>query len=419
MAAVRQLSPAYSLGSRLTEDGRLEIAGCDALELARQFGTPAYIVDEDDMRTRARAFIAAFRARTDDFEVHFAAKAFSCTAVMRVMAEEGLACDVVSEGELHLALRAGFDPSRIHLHGNAKSMADLQRAHDEGVGHVVLDNMQDIERLESIVEPGRRQMVQMRIAPGISPDTHPAMSTGGPNTKFGFNLEAAPAAIARVAASDRLELEGLHMHIGSQILDLAPFRAAIEAVAGLGEFRTINLGGGLGVAYGESDEPPSIDDYVAFKVDTVRELLGPGRRILDEPGRALVANSTATLYSVESVKRNVDTYVAVDGGMSDNLRPMLYGARYEAQVVGRPGGGTRVQLVGKHCESGDVIARDVDLADPRPGDVIVTPATGGYGYSLANTYNAVPRAPVVFVRDGAARLVVRRDTLDDLVARDV
>jgi len=419
MAAVRQLSPAYSMGSRLSEDGRLEIAGCDALDLAREFGTPAYVVDEDDIRARARAFVAAFAARTDDFEVHFAAKAFSCTAVLRLMAEEGLACDVVSGGELHLARSAGFDAGRIHLHGNAKSRADLQAAHDAGVGHVVLDNEQDIDRLEQIVASGERQMVQMRFAPGISPETHPAMSTGGPNTKFGFNLAAAPAAIARVAASERLELEGLHMHIGSQILDLASFREAIAAVAGLGDFQTINLGGGLGVAYGERDRPPSIEDYVAFKVDAVRELLGEGHRILDEPGRALVANSTVTLYSVESVKRNVDTYVAVDGGMSDNLRPMLYGARYEAQVVGRPGGGTRCHLVGKHCESGDVIARDVDLADPRPGDVIVTPATGAYGYSLANTYNAVPRAPVVLVRDGDARLVVRRDTLDDLTARDV
>jgi diaminopimelate decarboxylase len=419
MAAVRQLSPAYSMGSRLTEDGSLEIAGCDALELAREFGTPAYVVDEDDIRARARAFVAAFRARTDDFEVHFAAKAFSCTAVLRIMAEEGLACDVVSGGELHLALAAGFDPARIHLHGNGKSLADLQAAHDAGVGHVVLDNDRDIDRLEEIVAAGERQPVQMRIAPGVSPDTHPSISTGGPNTKFGFNLDAAPPAIERVMASDKLDLEGLHFHIGSQITELAPFRPAIAALADLGDFAMFNLGGGLGVAYTEFDAPPSIEDYVAFKVDAVEQLAGPGKRILDEPGRALVANSTVTLYTVESVKRNVMTYVAVDGGMSDNLRPMLYGARYEAQVVGRPGGGTRCHLVGKHCESGDVLIHDADLADPRPGDVIVTPATGAYGYSMANTYNGVPRAPVVFVRDGDARLVVRRETYDDLTARDV
>jgi diaminopimelate decarboxylase len=418
-AAVRPLSPAYPMGSRLTDEGRLEIGGCDALELAREFGTPALIVAEDDIRARVRAFKQAFAARTDDFEVHFAAKAFACTAVLRLMAAEDLSCDVAGGGELHMALAAGFDPGRIHLHGNAKSRAELQQAHDAGVGHVVLDNERDVDRLEQIVAPGERQAVQMRIAPGISPDTHPSISTGGPNTKFGFNLAAAPAAIARVAASDRLDLEGLHIHIGSQIFDLEPFRDAIAALAPLGDFRTINLGGGLGVAYTTADRPPSIEEYVAFKVDAVHELMGRDRRILDEPGRALVANSTVTLYSVESVKRNVDTYVAVDGGMSDNLRPMLYGARYEAQVVGRPGGGTRCHLVGKHCESGDVLIHDADLADPRAGDVIVTPATGAYGFSMANTYNGVPRAPVVFVRDGDARAVVRRETYDDLTVRDV
>jgi diaminopimelate decarboxylase len=418
-AAVRLLSPAYPLGSRLSDDGRLQIGGCDALDLAREFGTPALIVAEDDIRARVRAFKQAFAARTSDFEVHFAAKAFACTAVLRLMAGEGLACDVAGGGELHMALKAGFDPGRIHLHGNAKSRRELQEAHDAGVGHVVLDNERDIDRLEEIVAPGERQPVQMRIAPGVSPDTHPSISTGGPNTKFGFNLQAAPAAIDRVMASDRLELEGLHIHIGSQIVALEPFRAAIATLAGLGAFETINLGGGLGVAYTALDAPPSIEEYVAFKVDAVHALVGRDRRILDEPGRALVANSTVTLYAVESVKRNVETYVAVDGGMSDNLRPMLYGARYEAQVVGRPGGGTRCHLVGKHCESGDVLVYDADLSDPRPGDVIVTPATGAYGFSMANTYNGVPRAPVVFVSGGDPRLVVRREAYDDLTVRDV
>ena len=417
-AAAHTLSPAYPLGSRLTDEGRLEIGGCDALELAREFGTPAIVVAEDDIRARVTAFKQAFAARTADFEVHFAAKAFACTAVLRLMAGEGLACDVAGGGELHMALRAGFDPGRIHLHGNAKSRRELQEAHDAGVGHVVLDNEKDIDRLEEIVAPGERQPVQMRIAPGISPDTHPSISTGGPNTKFGFNLLAAPPAIERVRASEKLELEGLHIHIGSQIVDLEPFRAAIAALAGLGDFRVVNLGGGLGVAYTALDAPPSIEEYVAFKVDAVHALMGRDRRILDEPGRALVANSTVTLYGVESVKRNVDTYVAVDGGMSDNLRPMLYGARYEAHVVGRPGGGTRCHLVGKHCESGDVLIYDADLSDPRPGDVIVTPATGAYGFSMANTYNGVPRPPVVFVRDGDARAVVRRETYDDLTVRD-
>jgi diaminopimelate decarboxylase len=418
-AAVHDLSAAYPIGSRLREDGRLELGGCDALDLTREFGTPVIVVSEDDIRARVRAFKQAFAARTADFEVHFAAKAFACTAVLRLMAGEGLACDVAGGGELHMALKAGFDPGRIHLHGNAKSRRELQEAHDAGVGHVVLDNDRDIDRLEDIVAPGERQPVQMRIAPGVSPDTHPAISTGGPNTKFGFNLDAAAPAIERVRASEKLVLEGLHFHIGSQIVDLAPFRPAVAALADLGDFPMFNLGGGLGVAYTEYDHPPGIEEYVAFKVDAVEQLAGPGKRVLDEPGRALVANSTVTLYTVESVKRNVMTYVAVDGGMSDNLRPMLYGARYEAHVVGRPGGSTRCHLVGKHCESGDILIHDAELDDPRAGDVIVTPATGAYGFSMANTYNGVPRAPVVFVRDGDARLVVRRETYDDMTVRDV
>src|SRR4051794_495004 len=222
-AAVRPLSPAYPLGSRVKDDGRLEIGGCDALDLAREFGTPALIVAEDDIRTRVRAFKQAFAARTADFEVHFAAKAFACTAVLRLMAAEGLACDVAGGGELHMALKAGFDPGRIHFHGNAKSWRELQEAHDAGVGHVVLDNDRDIDRLEEIVAAGERQPVQMRIAPGVSPDTHPSISTGGPNTKFGFNLGAAPPAIERVRAPPKLEPEGPHMHIRSPITPPPPF----------------------------------------------------------------------------------------------------------------------------------------------------------------------------------------------------
>jgi diaminopimelate decarboxylase len=413
------LSHVYPLGSRLTDEGHLEVGGCDAVALARQFGTPVYVVVEDDIRARARAFKEAYAARCDDFEVHFASKAFPCTAVLRILSEEGLACDVASGGELAIALKAGFDPSRIHLHGNAKSERELAEALAAGVGHIVVDNHTDIDRLERLVPDGATQRVQLRVAPGISPDTHPSISTGGPNTKFGFGLAFAPAAIERLDASDRLELEGLHLHIGSQIYDVESFRTALEAMASLATHGMVNLGGGLGVAYVNAEHPPSIEDYVAAKVDAVRDVMGRDVRILDEPGRALVANSTVTLYTVESIKRNVDLYVAVDGGMSDNLRPMLYGARYEAQVAARFGGGTFCHLVGKHCESGDLIIRDAELADPQVGDVVVTPATGAYGYSMANTYNGVPRAPVVMVKDGDARLVVRRETYEDLTARDV
>ncbi len=421
MAATQlELSHVYPLGSRITERGRLEIGGCDAIELAREFGTPAYVVAEDDLRARARAFVDAFRARTDDFDVLFASKAFPCTAVYRVLAQEGIACDVASGGELAMALRGGFDPARIYLHGNAKSEAELRFALDAGVGHVVVDNADEIERLETIAAAvGVRQPVLLRVTPDVRGETHASISTGQADSKFGFSMADAPAAIERMGASDALELVGLHIHIGSQILELDPFRRAIEAIAPLGDFGVYNLGGGLGVAYTADQAPPSIEDYVDAKVSAARAVLGERVRLLDEPGRALVANSTVTLYTVQTVKRNVSTWVAVDGGMSDNLRPMLYGSVYEAQVADRFGGGTPVRLTGKHCESGDVIVRDIELADPRVGDVVVTPATGAYGHAMANNYNGVPRPPVVFVKDGDARVVVRRESYDDLFARDV
>ncbi len=420
MPATRtQLSQAYPIGSRLDEDGRLELGGCDAVELSREFGTPAFIVVEDDLRARAQTFVEAFRARTKDFDVLFASKAFPCTAVYRVLAQEGIACDVASGGELALALRGGFDPARIYMHGNAKSIAELRDARKAGVGHIVIDNADEIERLEGVVGDGARQPVLLRVTPGVEGDTHDKISTGQADSKFGFSLADAPDAIARLRASNQLDLVGLHMHIGSQILELDPFRRAVEAVAPLGDFPVYNLGGGLGVAYTADQEPPRIADYVAAKVDAAEHVLGPGKRILDEPGRALVANSTVTLYTVQSVKRNVSTWVAVDGGMSDNLRPMLYGSVYEAQVADRFGGGTPSRLTGKHCESGDIIVRDVELDDPRVGDVIVTPATGAYGHAMANNYNGVPRPPVIFVSQGDARVVMRRETYDDLAARDV
>jgi diaminopimelate decarboxylase len=419
MPAVQQLSPVYPLGSTINERGVLEIGGCDTLELAREFGTPAYVVAEDDVRARARAFVEAFGARADAFDVLFASKAFPCTAVYRLLAEEGIGCDVASGGELALALRGGFDPARIYLHGNAKSDAEIEQALATGVGHIVIDNVDEIDRLDRLVGEGRRQAVLIRVTPGVRGVTHDAISTGQIDSKFGLSIEDARAAIERVGAAGHLELAGLHLHIGSQILELEPFRRAVEAIAPLGDFPVYNLGGGLGVAYTADQEAPRINDYVATKVDAVRDVFGAGKTVVDEPGRALVANSCVTLYTVQSVKRNVSTWVAVDGGMSDNLRPMLYGARYEAQVADRFGGGTRCHLTGKHCESGDVIVRDADLADPRVGDVVVTPATGAYGHAMANNYNGVPRPPIVFAKDGDARLVVRRESYDDLFARDV
>ncbi|MGO9821671.1 MAG: diaminopimelate decarboxylase [Solirubrobacteraceae bacterium] len=410
------------LGTRVNERGRLEFGGCDAIELANEFGTPAYIVVEDDLRARARSFVQAVSARHDDFDVLFASKAFPCTAVYRALAEEGLACDVASGGELALALAAGFDPRRTYLHGNAKSVTELREALRARVGHVVIDSLDELDRLAAVAAQLRqRQEVLIRVTPDVAGDTHSKISTGQADSKFGFSIDHAHDAIARLARSEWLELVGLHFHIGSQIYDLEPFREAVRAIAPLGEFPVYNLGGGLGAAYTADQHPPTAKQYVDAIVDVMHAEIGADRRLLLEPGRALVANSTVTLYTVQTVKRNVSTWVAVDGGMSDNLRPMLYDSRYEALIADRPfaGGGELCQLAGKHCESGDVIVRDVELVEPRAGDVIVTPATGAYGYSLANNYNGVPRPPVIFCRDGSATVAVRRETYADLMSRDV
>jgi len=424
MATETSLSDVFPLGSRLNERGRLEVGGCDTVELAREFGTPAYVVAEDDLRLRARAFLQAGRdSGHEHFHAVFASKAFPCTAVLSVFAEEGLWCDVASGGELHLALAAGFRPERIVLHGNAKSMTELGMALDVGVKLIVIDNFDEIDRLEGLLAErnGAAQRVLIRVTPDVQGETNEKISTGQADSKFGFSMDDAREAIARVGMIEGLKLEGVHAHIGSQLLDLQPFRRAAAELAKLGDFPVWDLGGGLGVRYTEDQPaPPSIEEYVSeiVEVAAAHGLAREGR-LLIEPGRALSANACVTLYTVESVKDNVSRWVAVDGGMSDNLRPMLYGAGYEAHVADRFGGETKCVLAGKHCESGDVIVRDALLADPKSGDVVVTPATGAYGYAMASNYNGVPRPPVIFCSEGDARVVLRRESFDDLTARDV
>src|SRR3954453_4098991 len=301
------LSHVYPLGSRMNDAGRLEIGGCDTVELAREFGTPAFVVAEDDLRERARAFRDGLKARHgDDGEVLFASKAFPATAVYRLFAEEGLSADVASGGELHTALHAGFDPARIYLHGNAKSEAELAKALDAGVGTVVIDGFTEIDRLAGVLG-GRTQRVLLRVTPGVKPSTHDFISTGQLDSKFGLPPDAARAAIERIEATDGLVLDGLHMHIGSQIFELEAYRKAIEVLAELGDFGVYDLGGGLGVPYTEGDEAPSIASFVDTLISTAHAELGAGKRYLLEPGRALTANSTVTLYSVESVKRGIST----------------------------------------------------------------------------------------------------------------
>src|ERR687893_2724068 len=410
MAAVA-VSHVYPLGSRLNERGRLEVGGCDVLELAREFGTPAYVYAEDDMRSRARAYLEAFRARGGRFEVIYAGKAFPATAAFRLFAEEELSADVASGGELHHALAGGVDPAKIYMHGNNKTSAELDFALRAGVGHIVVDSFDEIERLR-----GRGARAMLRVTPGIKPATHSYIQTGQEDSKFGFGLDDVTRAVDACRAAG-IELRGLHAHIGSQVLELEGFERLAEVLAAIGDYPLLNLGGGLGIAYTAEDRPPSVDEYAEALLARIPE----GVTVLCEPGRSLVGNAGVTIYTVGTVKEipGVRTYVAVDGGMSDNLRPMLYDARYEAEIADRFGGETPCTVAGKHCESGDILVRDVLLDDPRPGDLLVIPATGAYGHAMASNYNALPRPPVIFCRDGNAREVVRRETYEDLTLRDV
>ena len=419
-------SPVYPRGSRVNEAGHLEIGGCDAVELAREFGTPAYIYAPEEIASRADEYLAAFKARTDNSEILYASKAAPVTAIYRLLRERGLSVDVASGGELHMALAAGFDPARIYMHGNNKTEAELRYAFEQGVGTIVLDSFDEIARADALAPTGQR--VLARLTPGIKPSTHSFVQTGQLDSKFGFGLEdgLAARAVEEIRASANLDLVGIHAHIGSQIFELEPYVRAIEVLAdftrGL-EWEVINVGGGLGIAYGAADEPPDIETYVDVKVRGIEAVFDPVPRILIEPGRSLVGNAGITLYTVGTIKEipGVRTYVAVDGGMSDNLRPMLYGSKYEALIADRAAEPATVEatIAGMHCESGDVLIRDAAIAAPRIGDILATPATGAYGHAMANNYNGVPRPPVIFCSGGDARAVVRRESWEDLLARDI
>src|SRR5918993_4329987 len=414
-------APAVYPASSSSEGGRLAIGGCGAGALAREHGTPPLVMAEDDLRAGARAFRDALAAHHDGTgEVIFASKACPATAVLRVFAAEGVGVDVASGGELHLALKAGFDPARIFLHGNAKSAEELRLAVAAGVGWVVVDNAEDVAKLAAVLPEGARQRVLILIRPGVDADTHAAILTGHAESKFGMDPRH-----ARILANDPpawLDIRGYHFHLGSQLADPTPYRAAVGVVAGLGDHPEYSLGGGFAVAYTPDDRPPAVDEAVAAVVEAAREALGPGKHLVLEPGRSLVANAGVTLYTVESVKElpGGGRIVAVDGGMSDNPRPMLYDAVYDVRVAERfDAPGEPATVVGKHCESGDVLVRRTRLPEPRPGDVLVTAVTGAYGHAMASNYNGIRRPPVVFCRDGASRVVVRRETYEDLSARDV
>ncbi len=406
-------------GTRQDDDGTLMVGGCRLDDVAGQFGTPAIVVSEDALRQRARDYLAAFRSRWPRCDLAFASKSFPCTAVQRVMNEEGMHLDVAGGGEILTAVKAGADPARLVLHGNAKTDEELQLAVDHGVGLVVVDNFDDIDRLERIVPPGGRQPCLVRVIPGVEAATHASQATGHAGSKFGLLPDDARAAIARIEHSPVLRLDGVHTHVGSQLLNVEQLAAAVEPIAKLGTFDVYDLGGGLGVRYTYDEHPPGLDAYAEAMTAQARALLPAASRIIIEPGRSMVATSACTVYRVTTIKRGVVTHVAVDGGMGDNLEVSLTGQRFEASIVDRVGGGETVNVVGRHCESGDQLIEGVALRGPVIGDLLAVPVTGAYCYTMSNQYNGARRVPVVFALNGNARLVVRRDTWDDLLIRDV
>ena len=402
-------------------DGELVIGGVHATALAADFGTPAYVVDEGYLRDRVRAYRDGLAARWPNSRVYFASKSFPSTPIYRVMAEEGIGVDVAGGGEIVMALAGGVNGADLLLHGNAKTDEELRMALDAGVGLIVIDNFRDIDRIEELAATAVDVLV--RVRPNVGAATHAAMATATDASKFGLRLDDAREAIRRIEGSTKMRMRGLHVHVGSQILEAEPFIEAIAAIGTLGEFEVYDLGGGLGERYTYSDPELSLDDYLDAVVSAARRALPAEARILLEPGRSLVARAGCTLYEVVNVKRSdsplAPTFVAVNGGMADNLEVSLYGQRFEATIVDAVGGGEPVSLVGRHCESGDVLSEGVLLRDPEPGDIVAVPVTGAYCFTMSNNYNGALRPPVVFVRDGRARAVVRRETYSDLIVRDV
>jgi diaminopimelate decarboxylase len=434
----------WSSGVARHDDGAVRVGGVDVADLAAEFGTPAYILDEADFRIRARAFREAFESAFGGADVYYAGKAFLCTAVARWVGEEGLSLDVCSGGELAVAVRAGIPPERIGLHGNNKSAAELRRALDAGVGRIIVDSAEEIDLVATLArERGVRARVLIRTTVGVEAHTHEYIATAHEDQKFGFSIAggAAAAAVRRVLAEPALDLVGLHSHIGSQIFDTSGFEVAARRVLGLHaqirdehgvELPELDLGGGFGIAYTSQDDPQPPAELATGMADIVsRECREYGLampRISVEPGRAIVGPSTFTLYRVGTVKTvDLDAgasrrYVAVDGGMSDNIRTALYDADYSCTLASRASAAPPMlsRVVGKHCESGDIVVKDEFLpADVAPGDLIAVPGTGAYCRSMASSYNHVPRPPVVAVHDGEARVIVRRETEDDLLALDV
>ncbi len=443
--AEKRKAPALPLKALLprtagrNEDDHLTLGGCDAVELAREFGTPLYVFDEADLRATCQEFLREFRRRHRQSSVVYAAKAYIGRALAALLAEEGLGLDVVSGGELAIARSVDFPMERVDFHGNNKSAQELREALEAGVGRIVVDNFHELLLLNDAAQAlGRRQKVLLRVTPGVDPHTHAHISTGALDSKFGLPLAGGRAeeALVEALAAPGLEVVGLHCHVGSQIFEKEVYAKAIAIVVefasrmrqrhGL-ELREFSPGGGFAIQYTREAPAPGITQYADTVVGTLKEECRkhslPLPKLSVEPGRSLVGRAGVALYRVGSTKEvpGVRTYVAVDGGMADNIRPALYDAPYEALVANRLGEepSERVTLAGKYCESGDVLVRDVDLPKLWAGDIIAIPDAGAYCLALASNYNCSLKPAIVMVKDGRARLVRRRETYEDLMRCDV
>ncbi len=406
------------------DNGHLYIGGCDTVEVAQEFGTPVFIYDEDHLRARCREAVRSFGNSAT-----YATKAFLCKAMAKLVHSEGMKLDVATGGELHVALAAGVPGPDLVMHGNNKSESELSEALAAEVGHIVVDSFEELDRIERLVAAGSPPArILLRVTPGVEAHTHEFISTGQDDSKFGFTVSTgvAAAAVARAMASDAVELVGIHAHIGSQVFRVDSFAKALEVLAGFAEpygLEHLVIGGGLGVPYVEGEEAPSISQWGKILIQAAQDV-GIKAKLGIEPGRSIAAAAAITVYTVGTVKQleGIRTYIAVDGGMSDNPRPVLYGSGYEGFLPADPLAERTItaRVVGKHCETGDLLIRDAALpASTAVGDLLATPVTGAYGHSMGSNYNKVLRPPIVFCRDGDARLVVRRETYADLLQTDL
>ncbi|MBR2151755.1 MAG: diaminopimelate decarboxylase [Clostridia bacterium] len=422
------------------EKGHLTIGGVDALSLAKEYGTPLYVMDEDTIRNACRDFVRSMNEYYDgNGMVTYASKAFSCKEIYRIMMEENMGVDVVSGGELYTALSVGFPAEKIHFHGNNKTYEELNLAMKNDVGEIIVDNLEELNTLDEIAgEMGKKANIMFRIKPGVDAHTHDFVQTGKIDSKFGFAIETGEAfeAVEEALKKENIILKGLHCHIGSQILDVDPFVFTAEVMFRLmlkirDELKFIvselNLGGGFGIKYLPEDDAKDYDTFMKSVSAKVKELCKendyPVPFIVIEPGRAIVANSGTTLYTVGSVKNipNIKTYVSVNGGMTDNPRYALYQSPYTVAIADRADkdGDTLVTVAGRNCESGDIIQENVYLNSPKAGDTLAVFCTGAYNYSMASNYNRVPRPPVVMIKDGKSRVIVKRETYEDIIKNDI